>query len=227
MLLVFAFTLFTSATLLFMVEPMVGKMILPLLGGTPAVWNTCMVFYQAVLLAGYAYAHFSTSWLGARKQAALHVVLLALPFLFLPVAVNPDLIKGGENPILGLLRLLSMTVGLPMFVVSASAPLLQKWFADTSHPSAQDPYFLYGASNLGSMLALLAYPTVVEPNLRLGQQSIDWTIGYGVLAALTVLCALFLWRSPRALDTKLAESLATSAGSASEAIQQSKHGIVR
>ena len=196
MLLVFAFTLFTSATLLFLVEPMIGKMITPLLGGTPAVWNTCMVFYQAVLLAGYAYAHFSTSWLGARKQAALHVVLLALPFLFLPVAVNPDLIKGGENPILGLLRLLSMTVGLPMFVVSASAPLLQKWFADTSHPSAQDPYFLYGASNLGSMLALLAYPTVVEPNLRLGQQSIDWTIGYGVLAALTVLCALFLWRSP-------------------------------
>src|SRR5579883_813963 len=196
MLLVFAITLFTSATLLFMVEPMIGKMITPLLGGTPAVWNTCMVFYQAVLLAGYAYAHFSTSWLGARKQAALHVVLLALPFLFLPVAVNPDLIKGGENPILGLLRLLSMTVGLPMFVVSASAPLLQRWFADTSHPSAQDPYFLYGASNLGSMLALLAYPTVVEPNLRLGQQSIDWTIGYGVLAALTVLCALFLWRSP-------------------------------
>ncbi len=196
MLLVFAFTLFTSATLLFMVEPMVGKMILPLLGGTPAVWNTCMVFYQAVLLAGYAYAHFSTSWLGARKQAALHFVLLMLPFLFLPLAVNPDLIQGGENPILGLLVLLSRTVGLPMFVVSASAPLLQKWFADTSHPSAKDPYFLYGASNLGSMLALLAYPTVVEPNLRLGEQSIDWAYGYGVLAVLTVLCAIFLWRSP-------------------------------
>ena len=227
MLLVFAFTLFTSATLLFMVEPMIGKMILPLLGGTPAVWNTCMVFYQAVLLAGYAYAHFSTSWLGARKQAALHLILLALPFFFLPLAANPDLIKGGENPILGLLLLLSMTVGLPMFVVSASAPLLQKWFADTSHPSAKDPYFLYGASNLGSMLALLAYPTVVEPYLRLGQQSFDWTVGYGVLAALTALCAVFLWQSPRALDTKLAESLATSAGSASEAIQQSKHGIVR
>src|SRR5579875_526720 len=227
MLLVFAFTLFTSATLLFMVEPMVGKMILPLLGGTPAVWNTCMVFYQAVLLAGYAYAHFSTSWLGARKQAVLHVVLLALPFLFLPLAVNPDLIKGGENPILGLLLLLSMTVGLPMFVVSASAPLLQKWFADTSHPSAKDPYFLYGASNLGSMLALLAYPTVVEPYLRLGQQSFDWTVGYGALAALTALCAVFLWQSPRAMETKPAESLATSAGSVSEAIQQSKHGIVR
>ncbi len=227
MLLVFAFTLFTSATLLFLVEPMIGKMITPLLGGTPAVWNTCMVFYQAVLLAGYAYAHFSTSWLGARKQAVLHLILLAVPFLFLPLAVNPDLIKGGENPILGLLLLLSMTVGLPMFVVSASAPLLQKWFADTSHPSAKDPYFLYGASNLGSMLALLAYPSVVEPYLRLGQQSFDWTIGYGVLVGLTALCAVFLWQSPRTIEMKPAESLALSGGSASEAIQQSKHGIVR
>jgi spermidine synthase len=220
MLIVFAFTLFTSATLLFMVEPMIGKMILPLLGGTPAVWNTAMVFYQAVLLAGYAYAHFSTSWLGARKQAALHLVLLALPFLFLPLAVNPDLIKGGENPIVGLLLLLSMTVGLPMFVVSASAPLLQKWFADTSHPSARDPYFLYGASNLGSMLALLAYPTVVEPYLRLGQQSFDWTVGYGVLAALTALCAVFLWVSPssdeeliRVRSVSEGESFAYASGS--------------
>jgi hypothetical protein len=227
MLLVFAFTLFTSATLLFVLEPMVGKMILPLLGGTPAVWNTCMVFYQAVLLAGYAYAHFSTSWLGPRKQAVLHFVLLTLPFLFLPLVVDPDLIKGGENPILGLLLLLSRTVGLPMFVVSASAPLLQKWFADTSHPSAKDPYFLYGASNLGSMLALLAYPTVVEPNLRLGQQSIDWTIGYGVLAALTALCAIFLWRSPQQVEMKPAEDSLPSSRPSSEAIQPSKQGIVR
>jgi hypothetical protein len=227
MLLVFAFTLFTSATLLFMVEPMIGKMILPLLGGTPAVWNTCMVFYQAVLLAGYAYAHFSTSLLGPRKQAAVHLVLLALPFLFLPLAVNPDLIKGDENPILGLLLLLSVTVGLPMFVVSASAPLLQKWFADTTHPSARDPYFLYGASNLGSMLALLAYPTMVEPNLRLGQQSIDWTVGYAALAALTALCAVFLWRSPQGVETKPAAEQAGSEGRSSEAIQKDKHGIVR
>jgi spermidine synthase len=241
MLLVFAFTLFTSATLLFLVEPMIGKMITPLLGGTPAVWNTCMVFYQAVLLAGYAYAHFSTTWLGARKQAAFHLVLLALPFLFLPLAVNPDLIKGGENPILGLLLLLSMTVGVPMFVVSASAPLLQKWFADTTHPSAKDPYFLYGASNLGSMLALLAYPTVVEPYLRLGQQSIDWTVGYAVLAALTALCAVFLWRSPRSVE--MSENLLSGGrkpreiddtrgayaprSESSTSIQPSKQGLVR
>ncbi|HZV05616.1 MAG TPA: hypothetical protein VE999_11085 [Gemmataceae bacterium] len=231
MLLVFAITLFTSATLLFMVEPMIGKMITPLLGGTPAVWNTCMVFFQAVLLAGYAYAHFSTTWLGARKQAVLHLALLVLPFLFLPVAVNPDIIKAGENPILGLLLLLSLTVGVPMFVVSASAPLLQKWFANTSHPSARDPYFLYGASNLGSMLALIAYPTVVERYLRLGQQSFDWTIGYGILAALTALCAVFLWLSPPNTEissddeAKAAKASHKSGGRSSEAIKPSKHGI--
>src|SRR5262249_32748569 len=149
--------------------------------------------FQAVLLLGYLYAHLSTTWLGARKQAALHLVLLVVPFLFLPIVVNRNLIKGDEDPVLLVLLLLSLTVGLPMFVVSASAPLLQKWFASTSHPAAKDPYFLYGASNLGSMLALVAYPTVVEPYLRLRQQSIDWSVGYGVLAALTALCAVFLW----------------------------------
>jgi hypothetical protein len=233
MLLVFALTLFTSATLLFMVEPMIGKMITPLLGGTPAVWNTCMVFFQAVLLAGYAYAHFSTSWLGPRKQALPHIVLMALPFVFLPVAVNRDLISGSENPVFALLLLLSLTVGVPMFVVSASAPLLQKWFANTSHPAARDPYFLYGASNFGSMLALIGYPTVVEPFLRLRQQSVDWTMGYGMLAALTLACAFFLLRSQRLVDTKghagtdpLAE-LPESEQNVSSAIHSRRYGTPR
>jgi hypothetical protein len=230
MLLVFALTLFTSATLLFLVEPMVGKMITPLLGGTPAVWNTCMVFYQAVLLLGYGYAHLSTTWLGARKQAAVHLALLLLPFLFLPLAINRGLIKGDENPIFLVLFILTITVGVPMFVISASAPLLQKWFASTSHPAAKDPYFLYGASNLGSMLALLAYPVLVEPNLRLREQSLDWTVGYGVLAALTALCAVFLWGSPRnvEIEEKQGETKAEKAragGRSSEAIQPSKQGI--
>ncbi len=231
MLLIFAFTLFTSATLLFLVEPMVGKMILPLLGGTPAVWNTCMVFFQAVLLLGYLYAHLSTSWLGARKQAVLHVFLLLLPFLFLPVAVNRELIKGDEDPVVLVLLLLSLSVGLPMFVVSASAPLLQKWFASTSHPAAKDPYFLYGASNLGSMLALVAYPTVVEPFLRLRQQSMDWSIGYGLLVTLTAVCAVFLWLSPRNVETgdktagAASGSVPASKEYSSESIQPSKQGI--
>src|SRR5262249_4384076 len=168
MLLAFALTLFLSATLLFLVQPMIGKMILPYLGGTPAVWNTCMVFFQAALLAGYAYAHATTSWLGVRKQAILQTVVLLLPLLVLPVGVIPGLIpQGGPNPTWGVLALLAASVGLPFFVVSTSAPLLQKWFAGTGHRMADDPYFLYGASNLGSLLALVSYPALVEPNLRL------------------------------------------------------------
>jgi hypothetical protein len=199
MLLLFALTLFASATLLFLVEPMVGKMILPLLGGTPAVWNTCMVFFQAVLLAGYAYAHATTAWLGARKQAVLHLAVLLVPFLFFPLGVNGALLQGGEeNPIPGLLLLLAVSVGVPMFVISTSAPLLQKWFASTSHPAARDPYFLYAASNLGSMIALLGYPVLVEPYFRLHAQALNWSIGFAILVGLTAACAFFLWKSPAA-----------------------------
>ncbi|HMF11996.1 MAG TPA: hypothetical protein VKE94_06805, partial [Gemmataceae bacterium] len=203
MLLVFAGTLFTSALLLFLVEPMVGKMILPMLGGSPAVWNTCMVFYQAMLLVGYLYAHLTTTWLGARKQAVLHLVLMAAPFLVLPIAVNKALAPEGEaNPVFGVLVLLTVAVGLPFLVVSASAPLLQKWFASTDHPAAKDPYFLYGASNLGSMLALACYPAIIERKLALyGRwgQSWTWSWGYGLLAALTATCAYLMWRSSPAV----------------------------
>jgi hypothetical protein len=136
---------------------MVGKMILPLLGGTPAVWSTCMVFFQAVLLGGYAYAHASAAWLGVRRQMLLHLALLALPLGVLPLAVNPSFLRGGgANPVLDVLLLLSVSVGLPFLVVSATAPLIQKWFTHTGHPAARDPYFLYAASNLGSMLACWA-----------------------------------------------------------------------
>jgi hypothetical protein len=196
MLLVFALTLFVSATLLFLVQPMIGKMITPMLGGSPAVWNTCMVFFQAMLLAGYAYAHAITRWLGIRAQAVLHVCLLAIPFVVLPIAVNQELAPSGEsNPILGVLLLLLISVGLPFFVVSASAPLLQKWFAATLHPAARDPYFLYGASNLGSMMALVAYPLIVERKLVLPSQSWCWMVGYGALVGLTIVCAILIWRT--------------------------------
>lgn len=196
LLLLFAFTLFTSATLLFLVQPMVGKLLLPMLGGTPAVWNTCMVFFQALLLAGYGYAHITTTWLGARRQALLHVGILLLPFLTLGFTIDRGLLDYGEgSPIPGLLLVLLISVGLPFFVVSTSAPLLQKWFAATGHPAAQDPYFLYGASNLGSMLALFGYPAVVEPLLTLDQQRMLWRIGYGFLVLLTALCAFCVWRS--------------------------------
>lgn len=193
----FALTLFTSATLLFLVQPMIAKMILPYLGGTPAVWNTCMVFFQAALLAGYAYAHYSVQLLGVRRQAILHMFLLLTPALFLPLALPNNWSPPGEsNPIPAVLWVLTIAVGLPFFVISTSAPLLQKWFAETGHPSAKDPYFLYGASNLGSMLTLFAYPVLVEPNLRLDQQSRYWTYGYIALALLIAGCAAAVWRSP-------------------------------
>lgn len=208
--------MFVSAALLFAVQPMVGKMILPLLGGTPAVWSTCMVFFQAALLVGYAYAHASAAWLGPRRQAALHLAVLALPLTVLPLVVKPSLIRGGEaNPVLDVLLLLAVSVGLPFLVVSATAPLLQTWFAETGHAAAGDPYFLYAASNLGSLLALLSYPTLIEPTLDLQgagwSQTRLWSVGYALLIVLALLCALTLWRRPHAgADDVLGEGDATA-----------------
>jgi spermidine synthase len=207
MLLVYALTLFISALLLFLVQPLIGKLIVPLLGGFPSVWNTCMVFFQAMLLAGYAYAHYSGDWLGERKQTVFHVALLALiavPVLLFQLEVFRGLVPSGEdNPVPGLLLLLLASAGLPFFAVSATAPLLQRWFANTAHPAAKDPYFLYAASNVGSMLALLGYPTLVEPNLTLVQQRWAWSIGFVLLVLLIACCAVLFWKSPAAAPIKV------------------------
>jgi hypothetical protein len=189
----FALTLFVSSALLFLVQPMIGKIILPQLGGTPAVWNTCMVFFQAALLAGYGYAHALTGRLPTRRQIVLHLCVMLLPFLVLPFGLGNWVPPSESNPIPALLLLLLVMVGLPFFVVSTSAPLLQAWFASTGHHSAKDPYYLYAASNLGSMLALLSYPLLVEPNLRLDDQRWAWAVGYGVLVALAFGCAALVW----------------------------------
>jgi hypothetical protein len=197
LLLYFALTLFVSAALLFLVQPMVGKMILPKLGGTPAVWNTCMVFFQAVLLVGYAYTHTLSTWHSRNRQLLTQIVILLLPFFFLllPFTLDEDWRPPQEdNPIFSVLWLLLGMVGLPFFVVATSAPLLQKWFASTGHPAGKDPYFLYGASNLGSMLALLLYPLAVEPLFGIPEQTWLWTVGYGVLVAMVLGCmALVYW----------------------------------
>ncbi len=200
MLAVFVLTMFLSATLLMSVQPMIGLLITPLLGGTPAVWNTCMVFFEALLLLGYCYAHFTTRALGVRKQAVVHLVILALPFLFFPIAVNENLIQGGlDNPIPRLLLLLTISVGVPFFVVSTSAPLLTRWFSTTTNPDAKDPYFLYGASNFGSMLGLLSYPVLIEPLLGVQHaQPWAWAIGYTLLVVLIGGSAAFLWLLPAA-----------------------------
>ena len=192
----FAVTLFVSAALLFVVQLMFAKMVLPLLGGAPAVWNTCLVFYQATLLAGYLYAHLSLKWLGPRRQAGLHLVLLCLPWTVLPIGVAPGWVPPPDVfPVAWLWMLLSVSVGLPFLVVSASAPMLQAWFSRTGGRSAEDPYFLYAASNLGSLLALLGYPLVVESHLTLTQQTCGWAAGYGLLMMLVAGCAVQLWRA--------------------------------
>ncbi len=197
MLPLFALTLFASSTLLFLVQPMFAKMVLPLLGGSPGVWNTCILFFQAALLAGYAYAHAAHGWLGTGPRLFLHLGLLLLAFLALPIGVGGWSPAQEANPIPGLLWLLLLTVGLPFFVVSTSAPLLQRWFAATDHPAARDPYFLYAASNLGSMVGLIGYLVVLEPNLALAEQSRVWTAGYGLLVVLTAACALAVMRARR------------------------------
>ena len=200
MVALFSLTLFLSAVLLFSVQPMYARFVLPLFGGTPAVWNTAMLFFQILLLAGYLYAHETTRRLGVRRQAVLHLGVVLLPLVVLPLGVPEGVAapSGGATPVGPLLGVLVLAVGLPFFVVSATAPLLQRWLAGTDHPAARDPYFLYRASNLGSVIGLLAYPLAAEPTLRLGQQGLLWAVGYGGLVLLVGACAVVVRRSGQA-----------------------------
>jgi spermidine synthase len=221
----FAVTLFVSAFLLFLIQPMIARMLLPLLGGSPAVWSTCMVFFQALLLAGYAYAHFVPPRLGIRRHAIVHVGVMLLPLLVLPIRVRGWTPPAIENPTPWLLTALLAVAGLPFFALSTGAPLLQRWFAGTRDPAARDPYFLYGASNLGSMVALLGYPTLIEPNLRLASQTLWWAIGYGVLVALTAACAVVAWRAAGAGAAGEATTPVSDAGrAASEQVPRAAGG---
>jgi hypothetical protein len=196
--LVFAAAILLSAGLMFIVEPMFAKMVLPLLGGSPAVWNTCLVFYQAVLMGGYIYAHLSLKWLGPRPQTVLHLALLCCAWIGIPIGVaNGWTPPGGGNPVGWLLLLLTFCVGLPFFCISASAPVLQAWFAHCGGRWAKDPYFLYAASNLGSLLGLAAYPLLIEPRMPLNWQTRSWAAGYGLLIALFAICAVAVWMAGR------------------------------
>lgn len=188
----FTATIFVSAFLLFLVQPMFAKMMLPVLGGTAAVWTTCMLFFQATLLAGYGYAHGLTKIARLPVQIGVHVSLVVLAFLSLPL-MSPHLDASPEYPALWLLGFAVVTIGLPFLVLSASAPLLQSWFSQTGHPNAHNPYFLYAASNIGSMLALLSYPFGIEGILGLTEQRHLWAVGFGgLLIALAVTAALTL-----------------------------------
>jgi hypothetical protein len=192
--LLFAWTLFTSASLVFIAEPMFGKMVLPRLGGTPAVWNTCMVFYQAVLLAGYAYAHLLSRRCSLPVQVMVHSILLiaaAAAPLSIPAEWAPPV---DRSPIPSLLAQLGRGVGLPLLMLCATTPLLQKWFSKGTGGAARDPYFLYAASNAGSILALLAFPLLIEPSLTVTQQRTFWGYGYFALIVLTFCCGFAVWR---------------------------------
>src|ERR1044071_9898770 len=204
---VFGLTLFLSAGLLFSVQPMVAKMLLPLLGGTPAVWNICMVFFQGLLLAGYAYAMF-ISRRSAGQQIIFQLVLLVIACVSLPLGLSAfwlNSVPANNNPAFWLLACLTGTVGLPFFILSSNGPFLQKWFSNTGFRSATDPYFLYSASNAGSFVALLSYPALLEPNFNLQLQSRIWAIGYLVLICLIAVCAFLLWRS-RAHKVEIVEA---------------------
>jgi spermidine synthase len=189
----FSLTIFLAAALLFLVQPLAGKILLPALGGSPAVWNTCMVFFQGVLLLGYAYSHVLTRKLRPRMQAIVHAAVIAIAVVTLPIAIHVGEPSG--SPVVWLLTTLTTIVALPFFVVSTTGPLLQRWFSYSSHASAEDPYFLYVASNAGSAVGLLAYPFVLEPLLTRREQSLAWTVGYALFAMLVVACAAALWRA--------------------------------
>ena len=198
-LLLFATTIFLSALLLFWIQLVMAKMLLPRLGGTPAVWTTCMLFFQVMLLVGYSYVTLTTAWMGVRKQAVLHSLILLLSCLYLPLSFIGGLgsPSEGSNPALWLFAYLLTAIGLPVFLISTTSPLLQKWFTHTSHAAANDPYFLFAVSNGGSLLALLSYPLYLEPLFSLSRQNRIWVVMYVVFLVLSLGCVMVLWTSSR------------------------------
>jgi hypothetical protein len=196
-LVVYTAAIFVSALLLFSVQPLFTKMVLPRLGGSPAVWSVAMVFFQSLLLGGYAYAHFLMQLRNRSIPVAVHLVLLAAALLTLPLSIASG---WGEPPTSGyavwLLGLFAVSIGLPFFALAANNPLLQAWFVRTGHPNGPDPYFLYASSNIGSFLALLSYPVLLEPMFTLRTQNLIWTCGYGLLILLIASCGVLLLRSP-------------------------------
>ncbi len=177
--------IFLSAALLFSIQPMFTKMVLPVLGGSPSVWSMAMVFFQSLLLAGYAYAHLLATRMGQRPAAIIHGLMLIAAYASLPIAAR----TGGEppagaDPSLWLVGVFALSVGLPFFALSAQGPLLQAWFARSGHPRAKDPYFLYAASNIGSFAVLLGYPLLIEPFFSLTDQSVGWSAAFLTMGAL-------------------------------------------
>src|SRR5258705_6489972 len=196
-LIVYTAAIFVSALLVFSVQPLFTKMVLPRLGGSPAVWSVAMVFFQSLLLGGYAYAHYLMQIRSRVIPVAAHLALLVVAFLTLPLSIASG---WGGPPTAGyaflLLGLFAVSIGLPFFALAANNPLLQAWFVRTGHPNGPDPYFLYASSNIGSFLALLSYPVLLEPMFTLRTQNLIWTGGYRLLILLIASCGGLLLRSP-------------------------------
>jgi len=190
---------FVNAALLFSVEPMFSRLVLPFLGGTPSVWNTCLVFFQAALLVGYGYAHALSRMRDLRYRTAVHIAVLAISCLALPLSIrgygDPP---AGNAGIIWLLMLLAVSLGAPFVVLASGAPLVQRWLAESGHPDAANPYFLYAASNLGSLVALLSYPVLIEPWMTLSSQRAAWSVAYAILAlVIAVSLVTSAWTHPR------------------------------
>ena len=208
----FTAAMFLSAFLLFAVEPMFAKMVLPRLGGSSAVWSVAMVFFQGMLLAGYAYAHWLTRYFGVRRATIIHLAVLTVAVFALPIAVA----EGWRNPpetgqAMWLIGLFGVSVGLPFFAIAGNGPLLQAWFARTGHSQAKDPYFLYGASNIGSFAALLTYPFLFEPMFTLADQSALWTAGFLALVVAIGAAAILTLRTASDQDAGRDTSATTAA----------------
>ena len=203
----YALTIFVSAFLLFLLQPIIAKQILPWFGGSAAVWSTCLVFFQLALLAGYFYSDWITRKLSTRKQIVLHLALIACALLLLPIIPDSSWKPlGNEEPALRILLLLGATIGLPYFLLSTTSPLVQAWFA-REHPG-RSPYRLFALSNLASMIALLGYPFLFEPTLTTRRQAFLWSIGFAVFAALVAWLAWSAWRR----DTDATESADVDTG---------------
>jgi hypothetical protein len=197
MLILSALAVFLGSALLFAVQPMVGKRLLPLLGGTPGVWNACMVFFQAVLLVGYLWAHKATRRGGAAAGLPLHAVLLVAACVTLPLGLAEGSLPGADDaPVLWLLQILALMVGLPAVALAATAPMVQLWFSSSRHARAADPYFLYAASNVGSAASLLAFPLLLEPGLSMAAMERAWSWGFGAFATIVLALGVAVRRNP-------------------------------
>ncbi|OWU65983.1 MAG: hypothetical protein CBB60_001880, partial [Armatimonadetes bacterium Cent15-Ar3] len=194
---VYSIAIFIGSALLFLIQPMAAKLLLPTFGGSPAVWTSAMLFFQVALLGGYAYAHYSNRLLDPARQRFVHLFLLVGAVVTLPFAVKvPENATTGYPPLLVFL-MLATTVGLSYFAISAGSPTLQRWFATTADPAAKDPYFLYAISNVGSMVGLFAYPFYIERHFKLGEQANLFRLGFIVMMVAMIIASVFIKSQPR------------------------------